>query len=120
MLRWLRRYWDKPAEPALGPIQEKEFAGLLAELANGYEAHKPVFRALQIMTNQAERAALRVPVLATPADLELWKAEQYALLKVAAVLRRALRLPIEGQKLIVKQAQAKQAKEEQEEEVDLD
>lgn len=124
MLQWLRRRSKEvPPEPSLGPVQDKELDGLLAELANGYEAHKPVFRALQILMHQAERAALRVPTLATPADMEAWKVEQYAMIKVAAMLRRVLRLPIEGQKMILKKTQAeaaKRAKAEEEEEADLD
>jgi hypothetical protein len=124
MLQWLRRRSKQaPPEPSLGPIQDKEFDGLLAELANGYEVHRPVFRALQVMMHQAERAALRAPTLATPADMEVWKVEQYATIKVAAMLRRALRLPIEGQKLILKKTQAeavKKVKAEEEEGAELD
>lgn len=125
MPQWLRQFFSKPEtpEPSLGPIQDKEWAGLLAELADGYDKHKPVFRALQVMMHQAEREALKAPTIKTPEDLELWKIEQYAILKVSAVLRRAFRLPIEGHKLIAKQAQAeaaKKAKAEEEPEADLD
>lgn len=125
MPQWLRRFFSKPEtpEPYLGPIQDKEWAGLLAELADGYDKHKPVFRALQILTHQAEREALKVPTLKTPEDLEVWKAEQYAMLKVSAALRHALRLPIEGHKIRAKHAQAeaeKKAKEVEEPEADLD
>lgn len=124
MPQWLRRFFSKPeTEPHLGPIDAKEWAGLLAELADGYDKHKPVFRALQIMMHEAEREALKVPTIKAPEDMEMWKTEQYALLKVAAVLRRGLRLPIEGHKLMAKQAQAEAAKKAKEEEVpeaDLD
>lgn len=116
MPQWLRRFFSKPEAPHLGPIEEKEWAGLLAELADGYDKHKPVFRALQIMAHQAEREALKVPTIKTPADLELWNANQYALVHEAAALRRALRLPIEGHKLRQKHIMAEAAKKAKDEE----
>ena len=120
MPQWLRRLFSKSKPPTLSPIEGKEWAGLLSELADGYEKHKPVFLALQIMVQQAEREALRVPTIKTPADLDLWKVNQYAMVQEAAALRRALRLPIEGHKLRQKQAKAEAAKAEKEEEREAD
>jgi len=86
VFRWFRRQWHKhfvrviysPEVEQLGPILDGEWEGLLADLAQGYERHKPVFRAVQILLKRAEKQALRLPSLATPADLALWQAEQLA------------------------------------------
>lgn len=123
MPQWLRRFLDKhftrivysPEVEQLGPVGDKEWEGLLAQLAEGYEKHRPVFLAVQILLRRVERDAFKVPTLKTPADLELWNAEQRALVREGNTLRFILRLPIEGQRLVLrKRAEAEKAKAEPE------
>lgn len=131
MPQWLRRLLDKhftrlvysPEVSKLGPIGDKDWAGLLAELADGYDRHKPIFLAVQILLRRTEHEAFRIPQIKTPADMDLWQAEQFALVREIGVLRKILRLPIEGQKLKAKMAKAEEAKKQKEsedEEADLD
>jgi len=123
MLQWLHRILDKRygAEKVMEPMDANEWAGLVAELADGYEKHAPIFHAVQIHLRRTERQAFKLPPIKTPADLELWKAEQYGLVREANALRYVLRLPIEGAKLRARVAAAQaKANEPEEEEADLD
>jgi hypothetical protein len=101
-------------------VGDREWDGLLAELAQGYEKHQPVFRVVQILLRRVERDALKLPVLKTPADLELWNAEQRALIREANALRFLLRLPIEGQRMKIRKERAEKAKEAAKEVADLE
>jgi hypothetical protein len=128
MPRWLRRLFNKwfvrvvysPEVEQLGPVGDSEWEGLLAELSDGYEKHRPVFLALQILLRRVERDALRVPVLKTPADLELWNSTQRALIREANALRFALRLPIEGQRLKKRKEKAEEMKKRAKAEADVE
>lgn len=125
MLRWLHRYLDKRygSEPSIGVISPKEWAGLLSELADGYDRHAPVFRAIQIHLRNTERQAFRIPPIKTAADLELWKVEQYGLVREANAIRFLMRLPIEGAKLRARAHAEKERKAnepEPEDSADLD
>ena len=124
MPQWLRLFLDKhftkiihsPEVAYLGPIHSTEWAGLLAELAQGYEKHLPVFRAIQILLRQTESAMLRVREAKTADDLATQAADLRGLVREANAYRRILRLPIESQNVIAKKAQAEAAKKEKEEE----
>ena len=104
MFRWLYRLLSKRygPQPSFGPLAPEEWEGLLAELADGYEKHEAVFRAIHMYMRKTEQMALKGPTLKTPADLDLWGLEQYGLVREVAALRFLLRLPNEGQKLKAK------------------
>lgn len=113
MLRWLYNFLDRRygQRPSLQHIRPEEWEGLLAELADGYEKHAPVFRAIQLYLHRTERMAFKVPPFKTPEELALWKDEQYGLVREANALRYVLRFPIEGQKLRNKREKEKKAAE---------
>ncbi len=118
--KWCVRTVYSPEVDQLGPVGDMEWEGLLAELSRGYEAHRPVFMAVQILLRRVERDALRVPVIKTPADLELWTAEQRALIREANALRFVLRLPIEGQRMKIRKEEAEKVKARAKEEADVE
>lgn len=126
MLRWLHRILDRRygAQATFSPLSQEAWDGLLASLDNGYEAHEPVFLAVQHILHAKEREAFEMPRPKSPDDLKLWGMEQYGVVREANMLRRVFRLPIEGAKLKAAHAKREKAKEAAEkrvkESVDLD
>lgn len=128
MLRWLRRLHSKyfvrivysPEVALLGPILDTEWSGLLLELAQGYEKHQAVFRAVQILLRQTEQAMLRVQHPKTPDQLAMANTELRELVREANAYRRILRLPIESQKARHRREAAEKAREVAQAEADLE
>lgn len=114
MLRWLHRLLDRRygAHGHFSPLSQAQWEGLLVELADGLERHKPVFEAIQHMLYSKEREAFDLPRAQSPQDLELWRLEQYGVVREANMLRRVFRLPLEGARLKARHAKQEKAKEE--------
>jgi hypothetical protein len=110
MLRWLHRLLDERYSapvPTLAPTPKEAWGGLLEELADGYTKHEAVFRAIQLQLRSTRTKAMEVPTFKTLDELERWKAEQYGLVREAAALEWALKIPVLGARIKARQQEKK-------------